>query len=96
MGALEVARLMAALVWLAVAVTRSGSIWRVLRGQSRFYDILGCVIGGYALLSISFMVRWFLPGDTDELWIGLYLLSAFIALASLVTIARYESARREP
>lgn len=88
-------RILSVLVWTTVLLSRSPNIYRVIRGRARYYDVLWSLIGIFGANVIGFNLRWLLRDyafDTISVWIGLYLFSNMIGVATLFVIAQYQRA----
>lgn len=94
MAILDIARRVGMLVWAILVAKMVKPLWRVLRGRPRFYDMLWCTYGSVAFLILMYGVRAIYAPNSADVYLGLHVLSAVVAVSSLIVIHAYMRAHK--
>ena len=87
-------RIIALAAWGAVLAWRARSIWQVLRGRGRHYDILFAIIANFGLLVAGFQIRAIWAPDSVSVQIGLHCYSILLASFALWAMWSYQRSGR--
>ena len=89
MALLDIVRRASMIGWAIALAAVVRPFWRVITGKPRFYDMLWSMWGSVAFLILMYGIRALYAPNSVDIYIGLHVLSAVVAIGSIVVIRGY-------